>query len=234
MMTQKLLQIKLEGWTATPRLPFVLSGNALCLPVPTYSLLLGLVGCCLGRVVQAHEVKIGFRYEFDSANEDIETRQRLEYDGKKVKSHAKGTDAHTREFHAIPRLTIWLNRLDWEDFFHNPVGTPSLGRSQDIMKIVEVSIIEAIQVSETTIAGTMIPFEASLKVGGQLVRLAEAFEEQDSVGQGRLATAVRMFLAIPPDSISKVKINQVFEILGEQSVDYQAKGFYLHTFSNAN
>lgn len=233
-MTQKLLQIKLEGWTATPRLPFVLSGNALCLPVPTYSILLGLIGCCLGRLVRADEVKIGFRYEYDSTNQDIETRQRLEYDGKKVKSHAKGTDAHSREFHAIPKLTIWLDRLDWEDFFRNPVGTPSLGRSQDIMKIENVAIIEATQVQETTIAGTMIPFESSLKVGGQLLRLAEAFEESEDIGLGRVATVVKMFLAIPSDSISKVKINQIFEIVEEQGSDYQPKGFYLHTFSHAN
>lgn len=233
-MTLQLLQIKLEGWTATPRLPFVLSGNALCLPVPTYSILLGLVGCCLGRLVEAHEVKIGFRYECDSTNQDIETRQRLEFDGKKVKSHAKGTDAHTREFHAVPKLTIWLDRLDWEDFFHNPVGTPSLGRSQDIMKIEDVSVVEVEQVHETTIAGTMIPFDSSLKVGGQLVRLAEAFEEQESIGLGRVATAVKMFLAISPDNISKVKINQIFEISTNQDADYQPKGFYLHTFTHAN
>ena len=233
-MTQKLLQIKLEGWTATPRLPFVLSGNALCLPVPTYSILLGLIGCCLGRLVEAREVKVGFRYEYDSINQDIETRQRLEYDGKKVKNHAKGTDAHTREFHAIPKLIIWLDRLDWENFFRDPVGTPSLGRSQDILKIEDVAIVEVEQVQETTIAGTMIPFVPSLKIGGQLVRLAEAFEEQENVGQGRVATAIKMFLAIPPDSISKVKINQVFEIIAQEGSDYQPKGFYLHTFSHAN
>jgi len=233
-MTQKLLQIKLEGWTATPRLPFVLSGNALCLPVPTYSILLGMVGCCLGRLVEAHEVKIGFRYDYDSTNQDIETRQRLEYDGKKVKSHTKGSDAHTREFHAIPKLIIWLDRLDWENYFHNPVGTPSLGRSQDIMKIEDIRIIEAIQVQETTIAGTMIPFATSLQVGGQLVRLAEAFQEQEGIGQGRVAVAVKMFLAIPPDTISKVSINQIYEIADSTLTDNQAKGFYLHTFSHAN
>lgn len=233
-MTQKLLQIKFEGWTATPRLPFVLSGNALCLPVPTYSILLGMIGCCLGRLVEAHEMKIGFRYEYDSTNQDIETRQRLEYDGKKVKSHAKGSDAHIREFHAIPKLIVWIDRLDWENYFRNPVGTPSLGRSQDIMKIEDVNIIEANEVIETTIAGTMLPFDTSLKVGGQLVRLAEAFEEVDEVGQGRKATAVKMFLAIPPDNVSKVRIKQIFEVVGDQQTDQKAKGFYLHTFNHAN
>lgn len=231
-MTQELLQVKFEGWTSTPRLPFVLSGNTLCLPVPTYSILLGVVGCCLGRLIEAHEVKIGFRYEYDSTNRDIETRQRLEYDGKKVKTHSKGSDAHLREFHAIPKLTIWLDRLDWEDYFHNPIGTPSLGRSQDIMKIVDVAIVEVKQVAETTLSGTMIPFNTTLKIGGQLVRLAEAFEEQNGVGQGRVATAVKMFLAIPPDNISKVKINQMFEIADCQIIENQSKGFYLHTFSH--
>jgi CRISPR-associated protein Cas5t len=234
MMTQKLLQIKLEGWTATPRLPFVLSGNALCLPVPTYSILLGMIGCCLGRLVEAHELKIGFRYEYDSTNQDMETRQRLEYDGKKVKNHAKGSDAHIREFHAIPKLTVWIDRLDWENYFRNPVGTPSLGRSQDIMKIEDVNIVEVNEVNETTIGGTMLPFDTSLKIGGQLVRLAEAFEESESIGEGRKATAVRMFLAIPSDNVSKVSTKQIFEVAGEQETDQQPKGLYLHTFNHAN
>ena len=80
------LEIKFSGWTATPRMPFVLSGNALCLPVPTYSLLLGMIGCCLGRVVDSKEVKIGFHYSYDTNAADLETRQRLEFDGKKIKN----------------------------------------------------------------------------------------------------------------------------------------------------
>ena len=73
----------MTGWTATPRMPFVLSGNSVCMSVPSYSLLLGLIGCCLGRNVDCTEVKIGFRYSFDSVAKDLETRQRLEFDGKK-------------------------------------------------------------------------------------------------------------------------------------------------------
>src|SRR5476649_2941613 len=107
-----VLEIQFLGWTATPRLPFVLSGNAICLPTPTYSLLLGIIGCCLGRVVDANEVQIGFYYAYDGSANDLETRQRLEFDVKKIKKHAKGTDAYLREFHVAPRLTIWLSRLD--------------------------------------------------------------------------------------------------------------------------
>jgi len=57
---EDFLEVKLKGWTATPRLPFILSGNAICMPTPSYSMLLGMIGCCLGRIVEAREVNIGF------------------------------------------------------------------------------------------------------------------------------------------------------------------------------
>lgn len=112
----KVLEIEFSGWTATPRMPFILSGNAVCMHTPSYSLLLGLLGCCLGRIIESGEVRIGFRYSYESIAVDLETRQRLEYDGKKVKKHVKGSDAYAREFHTLPKLSIWIDRLDWKFF----------------------------------------------------------------------------------------------------------------------
>lgn len=219
------LEIKFSGWTATPRMPFVLSGNALCLPVPTYSLLLGMIGCCLGRVVDSKEVKIGFHYSYDTNATDLETRQRLEFDGKKIKRHSKGSDAYSREFHVNPVLTVWLDRLDWKEFFLNPIGTPSLGRSQDILKIEEVRIIDVKEELEASISGTMLPYKPTLQVAGQLVQLAEAYQENDEVGSGRTPTKTGIFIAIPQDSNNKIKHSNLFSTVEENS-----KSFYLHTF----
>lgn len=216
-----LLEIRFRGWTATPRMPFVLSGNAVCLPVPTYSLLLGLVGCCLGRPVEAEEVRLGFRYHFDTSAEDIETRQRLEFDGKKIKSHAKGSDAYPREFHVNPCLTVWLDRLDWEDYFKSPVGSPALGRSQDLLKIEFVRQVEVQPVSEAKIGGCMLPFSSKLRIAGQLVQLAEAYRENETIGSGRTAIQSRIFLAVPIDNDTPVAFEHLF-----QTADHQA--FYLH------
>lgn len=221
----KALEVRFSGWTATPRMPFILSGNAVCMSVPSYSLLLGLIGCCLGRIVTSNEVKIGFNYSFDTVGKDLETRQRLEYDGKKVKSHSKGTDAYSREFHVAPQLTIWLNRIDWENYFNNPVGTPSLGRSQDILKIESVRIVEIKSVTKATISGTMIPFSSDLKAGGQLVQLAEAYQESNDVGGGRKAINTRIFMAIPPDNESILNIQNLFQTQGSDS-----QSFYFHHF----
>lgn len=223
----KVLQIKLSGWTATPRMPFILSGNSVCMPVPSYSILLGMIGCCLGRLVEPQELKIGFQYQFDTVAKDMETRQRLEFDGKKVKPHAKGTDAYMREFHVSPKLTIWLNRLDWEGFFYAPVGTPALGRSQDLLKIDSVRPIRVKATQSATISGCMLPFSMNLKAGGQLVQLAEAYNESDEIGGGRTPTKTAMYIAIPPDNPSKVTMPNLYVTQEEKPVS-----FYLHEFSN--
>lgn len=193
-----LLEVKFEGWTATPRMPFILSGNAICMATPSYSMLLGLVGCCLGRTVEPEEVRLGFRYSFDDTAEDVETRHRLVHDGKKIKSHAKGTDAYRREFHVNPKLTLWLDRLDWEEFFRYPVGAPALGRSQDLLKIKQKDVrkVETEPVSSAKISGCMLPFMGEMKLAGQLVQLAEAYRENPAVGGGRVSTVSRIFLAI--------------------------------------
>ena len=220
-----VLEIKFSGWTATPRMPFILSGNAICLPVPTYSLLLGMLGCCLGRLIDQTELKFGFHYSFDAIATDLETRQRLEYDGKRIKKHSKGSDAYSREFHVNPVLTIWLDRLDWEEFFLNPIGTPALGRSQDILKIEEVRIVNVTEVPEIEISGTMLPYDSTMQLPGQLVQLAEAYQENDEIGSGRTPLRTRIFIAIPQDSFSKIQFQNLYS-----TIDDNPQSFYLHSF----
>ncbi len=223
----KVLEVHFNGWTATPRMPFILSGNAVCLPVPTYSLLLGIIGCCLGRIVGSNEVSFGFRYSFDGVATDLETRQRLEFDGKKVKSHAKGSDAYQREFHIMPTLTIWLNRLDWEIYFKNPIGTPSLGRSQDILKIEQVRQVSVKEVDSAKISGCMLPFNPKVQAGGQLVQLADSYFENDEVGSGRTPTKTCIFMAIHSDNEQLLNMPNLF-----QTIEDQPQSFYLHHFNN--
>lgn len=222
----KVLEIKFSGWTATPRLPFVLSGNALCMPVPPYSLVLGIIGCCLGRFVSPQEVKIGYRYDYDTVGVDIETRRRLQFDGKKIKVHDKGSDAYQREFHVNPRLTVWIDRTDWKEYFENPIGTPALGRSQDLLEINEVAVKEIISVPEAGLTGCMVPFDPEYTIPGQLMQLAEAYEENEAIGSGRTPIRSSMFVAIHP-RMEKVKVvrDHLFQLKDDPSIS-----FYLHSF----
>lgn len=226
-MSRKLLEVQFSGWTATPRMPFILSGNALCLHTPSYSLLLGLIGCCLGRIVTLNEVNIGFRYSYDSIGTDLETRQRLEFNGKKIKAHAKGSDAYNREFHTSPKLTIWINRLDWKTFFESPIGTPSLGRSQDILKIEHVREVEVENAEKGALGGSLLPFTEGLQAGGQLVQLAEAFKENEDIGAGRTATDSKIFISIPHDNLTEIECDNIFKTIEENP-----QTFFFYEFDN--
>lgn len=220
---KEFLQIKMEGWTATPRLPFILSGNAVCMATPSYSLLLGMIGCCLGRLVHFKETGIGFSYCYEDIAKDMETRQRLIFDGKRVKPHGKGSDAYLREFHVQPELILWINRLDWENFFKYPIGTPALGRSQDLLKITSVRKVKAIPVQKAVIAGCMIPYNAYLRAAGQIVQLAEMFEENGEIGSGRTPVNSRIFLSIPFDSEAEISHENLYETEDGET-------FYFHTW----
>lgn len=226
-MSRKLLEVQFSGWTATPRMPFVLSGNALCLPTPSYSTILGIIGCCLGRIVNSNEVKIGFRYSYDNIATDLETRQRLEFDGRKIKNHTKGSDAYNREFHTSPSLTIWIDRLDWKSFFECPIGTPSLGRSQDILKIEQVQEVEVENVDKGILAGSLLPFTEKLQAGGQLVQLAEAYNENEEIGSGRTATDSKVFISIPHDNYTEIETSNILKTIEENP-----KTFFLYEFDN--
>lgn len=217
-----VLQIEMRGWTATPRMPFIISGNSICMPVPSYSLLLGIIGCCLGRIVDFEEVRIGFRYVFDELSEDLEKRNRLEISKSgKLMPHSKGKDVHTREFHTSPRLTLWLDHLDWHSFFENPIGTPTLGRSQDLLKITDVRHVRANRIEAGELSGTLIPFKPGSRLPGQIVQFAQAFRENDNTGRGRTSTGSRMFLAIRHDQKVQARIENLYQTEhGEQ--------FYFH------
>lgn len=231
----EVLEVQFDGWTATPRLPFVLSGNALCMTVPSYSSLLGLIGCCLGRIVTHDEVQFGFHYQYVTEANDLETRQRLEFDGRSVKPHAKGTDAYKREFHVIaatdsagdlqPCLTLWLNRTDWIDYFRYPIGTPALGRSQDLLRtrFESVRVVAVEPITQAKISGCALPFSSGMQVAGQLVQLADAYEEHTRVGAGRKPINPRVFINLAAGAGQEVSIGNLFRT-GE------GKNFYLHNW----
>lgn len=174
-----------------------------------------------------NEVRVGFRYSYDTIAQDMETRQRLEFDGKKIKQHSKGTDAYIREFHTSPRLSIWIDRIDWEEYFENPIGTPSLGRSQDILTIEDVSIVEVEKTDKGSIGGSLLPFSAGLRAGGQLVQLAESFLENEEVGAGRKPQVSRVFISIPHDNDAVVELNNIYQTRSDKPIS-----FYLHEFTN--
>lgn len=224
----RLLYVPFRGWTASPRQPRILSGNAVVMPVPSHSMLLGLIGCCLGRLVSSSEVRIGFEYHADDViNADLETTHRLEFDGKTIKPNAKGTAIKSREFHAQPRLSLFVDRTDWREFFESPVGIPCLGQSQDLLwsDLRSIQEVTAVPVSEGHFGHTLIP-GLHTSMPGRILRLVESYDDQASTPQqGRIPRASGCFTAIHslPRPTPFSNLYQVGDLLG-------GRVLYLHSW----
>ena len=67
----------------------------------------------------------------------------------------------------------------------------------------------------------MLPFSGNLQVAGRLVQIAEAFNENDEVGKGRIMTNSRVFLTIPQENEKAISFENLFETETKQH-------FYLH------
>jgi CRISPR-associated protein Cas5t len=219
-----LLCVTFHGWTASPRQPRFLSGDAVVMPVPSYPMLLGLIGCCLGREVSPEEVRVGFEYQADDVTStDLETSHRLEYKKGRVRPHPEGTAVKKREFHSHPHLTLFIDRPDWKEFFVSPVGIPNLGQSQDLLWIKPSSIreIRATSLEEGYLGKTLLPF-VSPSLPGRILRLAESYEEGD-IGEGRRIRYSGAFTALHPPK-HPLKLPHLFHV-GDI---LQGRAVYLH------
>lgn len=200
----KILHIRFEGYTATFKIPFLISGVGLCSPVPSYSTLLGLVGCCAGRQVSTSETFIGFEYRYSGKGLDFETTKRLMLDKGNLKTNPEKAFAK-REFHINPVLDLYITNLDFREYFEKPIGVPCLGRSQDIAWITSIAEKEVIPVEEGTIGPTLIPFPCD-QFGGRILNFAESFENIDT-GYTRTPMKLRIFQVVPPTGVKLKRLS---------------------------
>lgn len=212
----KLLHAKIVGWTATFRMPLLYSGTGLTAPVPPYSTLLGFIGNLAAREIKPHETRIGYVFKSSGTAIDMETTQRLKMTGNNLRPQEKGIVK--RQFHLNPTLDIYLDNLDFQDFFENPLNTPSLGRSQDLVWIEKTEIIEAESISEAKVGGTLLPFPQS-DASGQILNLPEYFFN-DERGYTRRTGKTSKFVAVKYENASNISRDDLFRINDSETAIY--------------
>lgn len=212
----KLLHAKIVGWTATFRMPLLYSGTGLTAPVPPYSTLLGFIGNLAAREIKPHETRIGYIFKSSGLAIDMETTQRLKMSGSKLAPQEKGIVK--RQFHLNPTLDIYLNNLDFRDFFENPRNTPSLGRSQDLVWIEKTEVVEAESIGTARVGGTLLPFPQS-DVGGQILNLPEYFFN-DERGYTRRTGKTSKFVAVKYENASNISRDSLYRIEDSETAIY--------------
>lgn len=220
----KLLHVRLEGWTATFRLPLIFSGTALTAPVPPYSTLLGLMGNLAAREIKPHETRIGYKFQSIGTSYDLETTRRLELDKTTGRLKAQRIPGiATRQFHVRPELDLYLDNLDLRGIFEQPMNTPCLGRSQDVAWIRAVKEIEAEPYSEGVIRGTLIPFPQP-GASGQILNLPDYFRN-DQRGYTRSVGRMSKFLAVRYENPVRIKRENLFRLTSVKDEEV----IYLHS-----
>jgi CRISPR-associated protein Cas5t len=229
----KLVHASIRGFTSSFRIPLIVSGNSLCAPVPSYSTLLGLIGCCVGRNVYPQETRIGFEYSFgsDSLNNgygvDTETSHRLILEGDKLKPHPKGPAPKELEFHAYPKLELYLDNLDFYEYLRSPIGIPTLGRSQDLVWISNVEIVDVHKKESGFINGTLIPFPQE-EISSRMLRLPEYFDNTHD-GVNRVSKNIRLFQIVSHEVF--IHNPNLYQIVGNQNEEHV---IYLHEWDAIN
>ncbi len=194
----KAVHARLCGFTASVRVPFLVSGTQLASPFPLYSTLLGLLGCCAGREVSPKEVRVGFSYFHNGETTDsVERLIRLGVDPKGRLGRIKDRGVGQRSFHVDPMLDLYVVGDNAYEWLSNPVGIPCLGRSQDIAWIQDVSEIELRPAEFGYVRGTWLPFSLNYPPG-RIMRFAEYFQN-DLLHHVRQAGPSSLFVAIPSD-----------------------------------
>jgi CRISPR-associated protein Cas5t len=206
----KLLHVRLEGWTATFRLPLIYSGTALTAPVPPYSTLLGLIGNLAAREIKPQETRIGYTFQSVGTSYDLETTRRLELSNTgRLKSQSVPGIAK-RQFHVRPTLDLYMDNLNLHEAFEQPANAPCLGRSQDVAWIKEIKEIEVEPCGEGVVRGTLIPFPQP-GASGQLLNLPDYFHN-DQRGYTRNVGRMAKFLAVRYENPTHIKREDLFRV----------------------
>ena len=148
----RFLRILIEGWTASFRYPTFISGFQPTLPVPPLSTIYGLLSAVKGDLVTPSDTSVGFVFESEAKSVDLETIYEL-----KGLSGNKSNVAK-REFLFNPKLYLYLDNVDFKQYFKKPNYPVLLGRSSDLAFISDIKEIDIKKKSNIKLGKTILPF----------------------------------------------------------------------------
>ncbi|MDR3217965.1 MAG: CRISPR-associated protein Cas5, partial [Dysgonamonadaceae bacterium] len=74
----KVFKIDITAWTSSFKYPNLISGFQPTLEVPPLSTVLGLINAAAGKYIQHRKLKIGYYFEFEAKQIDLETIYQIE------------------------------------------------------------------------------------------------------------------------------------------------------------
>ncbi|HKX26236.1 MAG TPA: type I-B CRISPR-associated protein Cas5, partial [Blastocatellia bacterium] len=161
-------------------------------PMPPPATIYGHLCSTMGEWVDPRGLEFSYVFTHDSTMVDTDlehcqilsvasTRSKFEYQGRQYKTNLEGTiNPFKRNFFFRPRLTLYLNRPDWVDYFRHPRHPVVLGRSQDLATYTRVAIVELVKRTEVYFEHTLLPFRWSVHTGRGIVLTMPRFLDYEN------------------------------------------------------
>lgn len=219
----ELYAIDIRSWTASFRYPNLISGIQPTLEVPPLSTVLGLINAAAGYYLDHRKLCIGYYFEFQGKEIDLETIYMIDSNKGKATNNAK-SNVIKREFLFENFLRIYVSDEKIMNYLKAPVYPLVLGRMNDLASI-DVAGIHKKDLQEVNnadkIKGQIIPFTNNY-LPGVIQALPKYFS--DTIPRQNMGTESYTIL----NHKSKVKSNlkAYRDVIGKNEVD-----IYMHSIN---
>jgi len=167
----RVLKVVAEGLTTSFRYPHFMQGIHPTFQMPPPATIYGHICSALGEWFDPDGVRFAYHFTHQShvRNRDLEhiilvTPAAGYLPGTSVPKALEGNvNPFERDLLFHPRLTLYINRPEWEAAFRSPRYAVALGRSQDLFTYTSVSVIELDQAEHAYFEHTLAPYEMALR-----------------------------------------------------------------------
>ncbi len=177
----RALKVVAEGITTSFRYPHFMQGIHPSFDMPPPSTIYGHVCSALGEWIDPEGVQFAYHFAHEGECDDVEHIHVLSPEGGKLpgtnipKVLGGAVNPFKRKLFFKPRLTLYLNKPEWESAFRSPQYAVVLGRSQDLFTYSSIGVIELERGERAYFEHTLAPYQASLMTASGYVVLMPRF-----------------------------------------------------------
>jgi CRISPR-associated protein Cas5t len=163
----RVLKVVAEGITTSFRYPQFMQQIHPSYPMPPPATIYGHIASALGEWFDPAGVRFAYHSTYAAKVTDLEHIIVLlpstgNLKGSQVPKVLEGSvNPFERELFFRPRLTLYINRPEWEAAFRSPRYAVVLGRSQDLFTYTSVSVIELQQAERAYFEHTLLPHSST-------------------------------------------------------------------------
>jgi CRISPR-associated protein Cas5t len=165
----RVLKVVAEGLTTSFRYPHFMQQIHPSFPMPPPATVYGHICSALGEWFDPSGVQFAYHFTHQGQVKDVEhiivlSRSGGYLPGTRIPKVLQGNvTPFERELLFQPRLTLYVNRPEWESAFRSPHYAVVLGRSQDLFTYTQVGVVELERSDRAYFEHTLLPHEMALQ-----------------------------------------------------------------------